>query len=399
MDTNMTHYDVVIVGGAMAGATLALALAKMNSDALSIAVIEAIEPQLEHHPGYDARSIALSSGTVQLLNDVALWPDIASVATPIKHIHVSDQQHAGITELTAKELSVDSLGYVVELADIGGLYHQKLRHNPNVEFICPAHIVNIERKLLFTKLALSTGETISATLVVAADGAESTTCKSMQLESEVIDFEQVAIIANVTTELPPNGKAFERFTEYGPVALLPMSHGRSSLVWCVAPEVSEEIMHYSDDAFLAHLQKEFGWRLGKMLKAGKRTHYPLLLRRQTQHISHRFAVVGNAAQTLHPIAGQGFNLGIRDVFSLCECITQARKLGKDIGDYSILAEYQHRRVPDQTQTITMTAGLISVFANQLFPMVIGRNIGLCTADAFRFLLKPLTLRAMGRVKR
>lgn len=399
MDSRMTHYDVVIVGGAMAGATLALALEKMNQGRLSIAVIEAVEPKLDSHPGYDSRSIALSNGTAQLLKDIALWPDIAPLATSIKHIHISDQQHAGITELTSKEFNVDDLGYVVELADIGDFYHKKLINSSDIELICPASVSHLERELALTKITLSTGKVISASLVVAADGAESATCKSMQLESEVFDFEQVAIIANVTTELHPQGKAFERFTEHGPVALLPMSNGRSSLVWCVTPEASQEILEYSDEQFLAHLQSEFGWRLGKLIKTGKRAHYPLLLRRQKQHVSHRFAAIGNAAQTLHPIAGQGFNLGIRDVFSLSECITQASLNGQDIGDYSVLAEYQNRREPDQQQTITMTAGLISIFATHSFPMVIGRNIGLYAVDTFRFLLKPVTLRAMGRVKR
>ena len=395
----MTHYDVVIVGGAMAGATLALALEKMNQETLSIAVIEALEPSLDQHPGYDSRSIALSNGTAQLLQDIELWSDIESFSTAIHHIHVSDQHHMGLTDLTSQELNVDGLGYVVELADVGRFYHQKLASSNNIDLLCPASVVNIDREIGLSKLTLSTGNMISASLVIAADGAESKTCKSMNIKSQNHDFEQIAIIANITTEIDPQGKAFERFTEHGPLALLPMSKGRSSLVWCVSPEESHQILAYDDAAFLEHLQRAFGWRLGKLIKTGKRAHYPLWLRRQNQHISHRFAAVGNAAQTLHPIAGQGFNLGIRDVFSLAECISQANKKGGDIGEYSVLSMYQKRRQPDQQQTIAMTAGLISIFANNALPMIIGRNVSLFAVDIFRAFLKPLTLRAMGRVNK
>ncbi|MGF1900111.1 2-octaprenyl-6-methoxyphenyl hydroxylase [Aliivibrio sifiae] len=395
----MTHYDVVIVGGAMSGATLALALEKMNQDTLSIAVIEAVEPKLEQHPGYDSRSIALSSGTSQLLQDIELWSDIDSFSTPINHIHVSDRHHMGLTELTSKELNVDALGYVVELTDVGRFYHQKLMNSHNIELFCPASVVDIKRDVSSSTLTLSTGVVISTSLIVAADGAESKTCNIMNIESENNDFQQVAIIANVTTSIHPHGKAFERFTEHGPLALLPMSQGRSSLVWCVSPEESKQILGYDDDAFLEHLQRAFGWRLGQFIKTGKRAHYPLWLRRQKQYISHRFAAIGNAAQTLHPIAGQGFNLGIRDVFSLAECLTKAHRSEGDIGEYRVLSEYQKRRQSDQIQTITMTAGLVSIFANNSFPMVIGRNVSLRAVDMFRSFLKPLTLRAMGRVNR
>ncbi len=399
MDDVMTHYDVVIVGGAMAGATLALALDKMNQGSLSIAVIEAIEPSLEQHPGYDSRSIALSNGTVQLLKEIDLWSDINSFSTAINYIHVSDRHHAGLTEITAKELNVESLGAVVELADVGRIYHNKLVNSPHITLFCPVSVAHIERELSVSKITLSTGELISTSLIVAADGAESTTCQFMGLECQNDDFQQVAIIANVTTDIDPQGKAFERFTEHGPIALLPMSQGRSSLVWCVRPEQAQKILNYDDDVFLQHLQRAFGWRLGLLKKTGKRAHYPLWLRQQKQHISHRFAAIGNAAQTLHPIAGQGFNLGIRDVFSLADCITQANKIGNDIGEYAVLSTYQKRRQPDQLQTITMTAGLVSIFANNLFPMVIGRNIGLYAVGTFRAFLKPLLLRAMGRVSR
>ncbi|OCH13078.1 MULTISPECIES: 2-octaprenyl-6-methoxyphenyl hydroxylase [unclassified Aliivibrio] len=395
----MTHYDVVIVGGAMAGATLALVLESMNKDNLSIAVIEAVKPNLDLHPGYDSRSIALSNGTSQLLKDSNLWSEFDAFTTPIHHIHVSDRGHAGLTELTSKELNVNALGYVVELADVGRFYHQALEGSKNIDLLCPVSVTHIERETSLSTLTLSDGNVISTSLIVAADGAESMTCKSMNIESENDDFEQVAIIANVTTAINPEGKAFERFTDNGPLALLPMSQGRSSLVWCVSPEESQQILKYDDKAFLEHLQGAFGWRLGQFVKTGKRAHYPLWLRRQKQHISHRFAAIGNAAQTLHPIAGQGFNLGIRDVFSLAECLTKAHRLGNDIGEYCVLSEYQKRRQPDQIQTITMTAGLVSIFANNSFPMVVGRNVSLYGVDTFRSFLKPLTLRAMGRVNR
>ncbi|MGF1763124.1 2-octaprenyl-6-methoxyphenyl hydroxylase [Aliivibrio kagoshimensis] len=393
------EYDVVIVGGAMAGATLALTLDTLAKGTLSIAVIEAVEPNVHTHPGYDSRSIALSYGTVRLLESVGLWSSIKPAATAIKQIHISDRGHFGQCKLDATSVGVDALGYVVELSDVGSFYHHELQQRKQIDLFCPVTIKDIERTESSCVVTLSNDDKIVSSLLVAADGGDSLSCQLLQHETHHRNFEQTAIIANVSSEVPHSGKAFERFTEHGPIALLPMSEGRNSLVWCLKPDDAAEIMTLNEPQFLAKLQQAFGWRLGELTHTGHRVSYPLVLKQVSPCVSHRFAVVGNAAQALHPIAGQGFNLGIRDVFTLAEEMISAKKNAFDIGDYSVLNRFMQRREADRHATITMTSGLLSIFANQYWPLVAGRNLSLSVSNHFQTLLTPLTHRAMGEVKR
>lgn len=206
----------------------------------------------------------------------------------------------------------------------------------------------------------------------------------------------MAVIANIVTQEPHQGRAFERFTPNGPVALLPMSDNRMSLVWCLRPEEAKRVMALPDGEFLERLQNDFGWRLGAMKKVGQRASYPLLLRHRKQNISHRFAIVGNAAQTLHPIAGQGFNLGIRDVASLAEEIV---KQSDDVGRYQGLMRFSVRRESDRQETIWLTSSLVHIFSNDLPAMRIGRNLALATMDNLSTFKQPLLRHTLGIVKR
>ncbi len=229
----MKQYDVVIAGGAMAGATLALAIEHLSQETLRIAVVEPFKAQSDAHPGFDSRSIALSYGTVNLLRHLQLWSVIEPFATSIEHIHVSDRSHAGMTEITRQEVGVEALGYVVELADVGRVYQDLLAKSACIDFFCPDSVTYIEREQEHTNVELSSGEKLVAKLLVAADGAVSQCCQQVGLELSEHDFEQVAVIANIVAQEPHQGRAFERFTENGPVALLPMSDNRMSLVWCL----------------------------------------------------------------------------------------------------------------------------------------------------------------------
>lgn len=392
----MKRYDVVIAGGAMAGATLALALNARSSQPLTIAVIESYQAQHQAHPGYDSRSIALSYGTVALLKEMALWGGIEPYAVAIEHIQVSDRSHAGMLEMQADELGLDALGYVVELADVGRIYHHQLTRADNIDFLCPLSVTSVQREQEQVVLQLSDGQAVQASLLVAADGTHSACCQALGLAQSEYDFGQVAVIANISPEQAHFGRAFERFTEYGPLALLPMSDNRMSLVWCLSPEQSERVLQLGDEAFLQQLQQAFGWRLGALTKVGERASYPLWLRTRDEIVSHRTAVIGNAAQTLHPIAGQGFNLGIRDVASLAEEIIAAPG---DVGDYALLSRYRQRREQDREQTISLTAGLVHTFSNDYPAMRIGRNLGLMIMDSVSTLRAPLLRRTMGLVER
>ena len=392
----MAQYDVVIAGGAMAGATLALALNHLSQGSLSIAVVEPYQVDHQVHPGFDSRSIALSYGTVQILDSLHLWQSIAPVATPIKDIHVSDRGHAGMTDIYSEELAVDALGYVVELADVGRIYQQKLESEAAITMLCPESVSKVEREDSLTTIELTSGQTITTKLLVAADGAISTCCQQLNISLNEHDFEQVAVIANIVASEPHQGRAFERFTHHGPVALLPMSDNRLSLVWCLSPEQAQKVMTLNDNEFLEQLQNDFGWRLGRLEKVGKRASYPLILRHRQQNISHRFAIVGNAAQTLHPIAGQGFNLGIRDVASLAEELcTQL----DDVGRYNGLVNFRKRREQDRDTTITLTSSLVHLFSNDFLTARIGRNLGLAVIDNLPPLKGPLLRHTLGLVER
>lgn len=390
---------MIIVGGGMAGATLALAVSALSAGRVQVEVVEAVSPDSRKHPGFDARAIALAYGTCQQLARIGVWSALKACGTPIERVHVSDQGHAGFVGLEASDYQIPYLGQVIELHQAGSRLFTLLEKAPGVTLHCPAKVVGVERQQHSATITLDNGTRLSGELLVAADGSSSALAQHCNVDWRSEDYGQIAVIANVTTSLPHQGKAFERFTRNGPLAMLPMSEGRCSLVWCHAAEDQAKVDSWSDAEFLHQLQQAFGWRLGTMVKAGKRHSYPLRLTSALQHISHRLALVGNAAQTLHPIAGQGFNLGLRDVMSLAETIAQAEQQGNDIGSYQILSQYQQRREPDQQATIGVTDGLIHLFANRLAPLVVGRNLGLMAMELVPPLRETLARRTLGWVER
>lgn len=388
--------SVIIVGGGMAGATLALAISSLTKGAVPVALVEAQQPDNRQHPGFDARAIALAQGTCQQLDSIGIWSALADCATAIKHVHVSDSGHSGFVNLQAQDYRVPALGQVIELFDAGKRLFALLQQAPGVTLHCPAKVVEVVRTAESATVTLDNCQQLSGKLLVAADGSHSALAQACNIQWQQQDYQQIAVIANVTTSELPNGRAFERFTRNGPLALLPMSQGRSSLVWCHAKEDKQQVDSWDDARFIAELQRAFGWRLGKILHAGKRHSYPLQLLTASRHVSHRLALVGNAAQTLHPIAGQGFNLGLRDVMSLAETIAQA---GKDPGDYEVLSQYQQRRQQDQQATIGVTDGLIHLFANRYGPLVVGRNLALMSMECIPTIRDAFARRTLGWVKR
>ncbi|WP_192457784.1 2-octaprenyl-6-methoxyphenyl hydroxylase [Musicola keenii] len=390
---------VLIVGGGMAGATLALAISHLSSGNVPVALIEARSPLERQHPGFDARAIALAQGTCQQLAHIGVWPALAPFATPITRIHVSDRGHACRVWLHARDYHVPALGHVIELHDAGRQLFTQLQKAPGVEMYCPANVVNMARRHDGVSLTLDNGAQLDGHLLVAADGSRSKLAQDAGIQWQQHAYEQVAVIANVATALPHQGRAYERFTEQGPLALLPMSQGRSSLVWCHPLALQSAVNGWNDDEFLQRLQQAFGWRLGQFTHVGERHSYPLNLITANRHITHRLAVVGNAAQTLHPIAGQGFNLGLRDIMTLAETIVQAADRGEDPGSAAVLQRYQQRRQPDQHATVSITDGLVRLFANRCLPLAVARNLGLMTMNNLPPLRDALARRTLGWVAR
>ena len=391
--------SVIIVGGGMTGATLALAISHLTQGQLPVHLVEAVAPEASNHPGFDARAIALAQGTCQQLSRIGIWQAIADRATAIGTVHVSDRGHAGFVTLDAQDYRIDALGQVVELHDVGLRLFRLLQDAPGVTLHFPARVASVSRSEASVSVTLENGSVLEGQLLVAADGSRSSLGTQCGVEWRQQPYGQVAVIANVATAADHNGRAFERFTQHGPLAMLPMSDGRCSLVWCHPQDKAEEVRAWSDERFCTELQKAFGWRLGRITHAGKRTVYPLALTTASQSISHRLALVGNAAQTLHPIAGQGFNLGLRDVMSLAESLAQAWGEQKDCGAYSVLSHYQKRRQADKEATIGVTDGLVHLFANRWAPLVAGRNLGLMAMELFIPARDVLAQRTLGWVAR
>ncbi|MEW5559194.1 2-octaprenyl-6-methoxyphenyl hydroxylase [Enterobacter asburiae] len=387
--------SVIIVGGGMTGATLALAISHLSAGKVPVHLIEAVAPDSQQHPGFDARAIALAAGTCQQLARVGIWQAIRDCATPIRTVHVSDRGHAGFVTLDAEDYHLPALGQVVELHDVGQRLFSLLRKAPGVTLHCPARVSGFSRTQENVEVALDNGQTLTGQLLVAADGSRSALGEQCGIRWQQQPYEQLAVIANVTTAVPHEGRAFERFTEHGPLAMLPMSDGRCSLVWCHPLDKRDEVLGWSDARFCNELQQAFGWRLGRITLAGGRNAYPLTLSTSQRSVSHRVALVGNAAQTLHPIAGQGFNLGLRDVMSLAEMLARA----SDPGDYALLSRYQQRRTNDKNATIGVTDGLVHLFANRWAPLVAGRNIGLMAMELFTPARDALAQRTLGQVAR
>ncbi|MFT7681500.1 MAG: 2-octaprenyl-6-methoxyphenol hydroxylase [Moritella dasanensis] len=398
---SVVEYDIAIVGAGMVGATLAHAISQIQRQdgrQLSIALIDANPPTTSNHPGFDARVIALSYGSQQILNQFKLWDKIAPTATAIKHIHVSDRGHWGFTRLDHSEYNLPALGQVIELQTAGHIFQQDLAEISNINWYCPNQLVSLDRQIDHTDLTLDNGQQIRCKLLVGADGNNSMVRQLTNVPIEVTDFEQTAIIANVTTSKLHEGKAFERFTDTGPLALLPMKDQRSSLVWSVRTDEVDAIMALDDKAFLARLQQRFGYRLGSFTKTGQRFSYPLLLTEALEPTQHRSIVVGNAAHALHPIAGQGYNLGLRDVAVLHHQIEQAFLNDQDVGAQAVTKGYWHKRQGDHQKTIWMTTSLATLFANNYAPLVAGRNLALHTMGYKPEYKRALARQALGAFK-
>jgi 2-octaprenyl-6-methoxyphenol hydroxylase len=395
-----TDYDILIIGAGMVGASLACAL---RSQPLRIGLIEAVsfnpDASSSSQLSYDARTTALSYGTRRIFEGMQLWEQLAGHVTPIKKIHVSDQGHFGFARLDCAEQDLDALGYVVENATLGSLFANAIKALANVELICPARVEDIVIDPECARVGINFGDaskrTVTADLVVLADGRKSAVRERLGIKSSDWDYRQTAVIANITPEHPHNNTAYERFTRNGPLALLPMSENRCSVVWTLGNEQLDSVMSLDDADFLEALQKQFGGRLGKLLKAGKRHAYPLALTRTHELVRHRLALIGNAAHTLHPIAGQGFNLGMRDVAVFAQMLVDAVSAGQDIGEFNVLNDYADWRSRDHRLVTTLTDSLVRVFSTGFAPLVSARNLGLIALDRLPFIKDVFVRQGIG----
>jgi 2-octaprenyl-6-methoxyphenol hydroxylase len=385
-------FDLVIVGGGLVGATLALAV-NQSCPQLSIAIIEAVATSENNQPSFDSRSIAFAQGSKALLSDYGLWASLAQYAEPINKIQVSDCGHIGKTYLNAQQFNLSALGYVLEVRHLGAALDYRLKkQRTNVSWFCPATINDIDEQADELTITLSDGQKLKTPLLLAADGGGSVTRQLAHIENRSSDYAQTAIIANIGVEGGHQNQAFERFTQTGPIALLPIADNRYSLVWCVSPDEAVKMEAWDDETFLSELQNAFGYRAGRLIKVGKRFSYPLALTLAQDMVGHRVALVGNASHTIHPIAGQGFNLGLRDIEALRQMIVRH---ADDIGSYQALSEYRTLRQDDLNQVVGMTDSLVRLFSNDNKVLALGRTIGLLSMQMFDCLKQPVAYQGMG----
>lgn len=413
MKNHNKSFDIIISGGGLSGCLMALSLAdltKADGGLLSIAIVESNQSTTDNSHAtslFDDRVLALSHGSAAYLANLGVWQHIKSDACAIEKIDISDRGHYGKARLKAEEHGVSALGYVIEMALIGKGLLTELANKNNIQWLCPDSIQDINWQPVSAPqkvaITLNSQQVITGSLVLACDGANSPCRQLANIDVSKSDYQQVAIIANVATEKPHQNKAFERFTEFGPIAMLPLAalkteinaKNRCSLVWTVTAEQSEGLLTLSDDEFKAQLALAFGSWLGAITHAGKRHAYPLVLLQAQQNTYHRMALIGNASHTIHPIAGQGFNLGLRDVQLMAKLIAQQLARNNDVGSFAMLNDYADQRVKDQKQVIALTDSLVTLFANDLPPLVIGRNIGLKVMNYFSPLKNTLVNKLMG----
>ena len=391
-----TDYDVIIAGGGMIGTSLGIALAPLG---LRVAVVEAVARNAAMQPSFDDRSTALSRSSQRMFEAMGLWPDIAEAATPIRHIHVSDKGRFGFSHIDAEEQRVEALGYVVINRVLGEVLQRSLESVPGLDIICPGKITDLD---LADDAAQVTVERergairLSCRLLVAADGANSAVREMMGIGATRVDYNQWAIIGNLLPGKAPDNRAFERFTEDGPIAMLPVADDRAAFVWIRSPEAAEAALAMDDDEFTAAIQDAFGYRLGAFSKTGKRAAYPLALTKANGLVARRSVVVGNAAHGLHPVAAQGFNLGLRDVATLCDCIADARGLENgDFGRPSVLESYAEWRRPDHRKLVRFTDGIVRLFGDSRAPVRVLRNLGMLGFDLVPGVRKAFAKHTMG----
>ncbi len=382
--------DVAIVGGGMVGASLAAALAGSGRQLL---LVESVPFGAAAQPSFDERTTALGNVSRRIFEGLGVWSRIAPEAAAICTIHVSEAGRFGFVRLTAAEQGIEAFGYVAANRCIGAALWRALSAAPDLSLHAPARIANLVVTPEDVRFTVVNGSghavPVRARLLVAADGAQSQVRAAAGIATDVVDYDQVAVVANIGCDRAHDGHAYERFTADGPLAVLPRHDGGLAVIWACRPQRAQELLTLDEDAYLARLQAQFGWRAGRFVRAGQRSSYPLKLTRALASVAMRTVLIGNAAQALHPVAGQGFNLGLRDAAMLAELIAGT---AGDVGAPSVLSRFSECRERDRRGVVGFTDGLIRLFGDSRPGSALLRSLGLLMFD-----LTPPAKDALARV--
>ncbi|HEY3519259.1 MAG TPA: 2-octaprenyl-6-methoxyphenyl hydroxylase [Gammaproteobacteria bacterium] len=399
--------DVLIAGGGAVGSALACALGELELD---VVLVEAQQPTLLAQPSFDARVTALANGSQQILSGLGLWRDLAGYVEAIRTIHISERGRYGAARLKAAEENVPALGYTVENQTLGRVLWERLQRARRLTVLAPARVVALRREPDFAEVTVERDgatKSVRTKLVVAADGARSAVRAALGVQTTEDDYGQRAVVFNCATEARLDGRAFERFTERGPIALLPLTGGRGAVIWTLPEGDAERIAALPDDAFRAELQSSFGQRLGRFTRIGQRHLYTLARVASEAIHGQRAVLIGDAALRLHPVAGQGFNLALRDIATLAEVIADAMDRGSagdapDVGAAELLERYANWRAADRQRVSSFTHGLIQLFGESVPGLGAGRGLGLMAFDLLpgaKALLARQTMGKAGRLPR
>lgn len=388
-------YDVLVVGGGLAGASLAHAL---RGSGLRIGLVEAVAPGGADQPSYDERTTAISWGSRRLFEDLDLWPAMQREAAPIRRLHVSQQGSFGTTRVHCDDYGVPALGYVLPNRVLGQALFASLADQSQVEVICPARFETLRTRDDAIEITTRDGQatqTLSARLLVGADGGRSAVREALGIGSRVDDYHQKAIVTQLRPGRDHEGQAFERFCPGGPLAVLPSAPDRCAVVWALASDAADRLMAADDETFLAELQAAFGWRLGRLTEPAGRQAYPLLRLLSRHPVAPRAVLVGNAAHNLHPAAAQGFNLTLRDVVLLASLLREGRAAGREAGDAELLRHWADARAADQARVSGFTDGIVRLFSNRLPGVSQARALGLTLLDSLPAIKQGMARRSMG----
>ncbi|HEV2539399.1 MAG TPA: 2-octaprenyl-6-methoxyphenyl hydroxylase [Frateuria sp.] len=390
-DPTSSRGPVLIVGGGLVGASLAIALDAAGVEAL---LVETAAPRADLQPSYDERNLALARATVNGLEAIGVWKHARERATAIEHIHVSRAGEFGSVRLGAREAGVDALGWTLPARELGAALLRRLDECRLLRRLAPATLEAVEPLPQGWRARVRTAEEIQAIdtpLLVGADGTESFVRAQLGISADTHDYGQTLFVCTVTPERAHGHRAFERFGEEGPVALLPLAERRCGLVLTVPTGQAEAVAALDDGDYLALAQRRFGWRLGRLTRPGRRFPYAIRRVAAARLTAPRAVLVGNAAQTIHPIGAQGFNLGLRDALTLAELVAGA----EDPGDRRLLDAYAARREPDREGTMAMSHGLVRLACLPQPALAPLRSLALLACDRVPPLKDALLRRGMG----